>query len=59
MSHLYLTDVDFGLLWVMLALIFAAMGGFLAGFVLADNRHKADDAYNPRLRPDRHHENRS
>ncbi|WP_158600307.1 hypothetical protein [Fibrisoma montanum] len=47
-----MSDYYFIVLWVTLAVVLAALGGFVIGMVYMDNRRRLDDAYNPKFRPD-------
>ena len=52
MIELYRSSGDYYALLMVLGIVMAALGGFVMGFIMADNRRKADDAFCPKHRPD-------
>ncbi|WP_461135516.1 hypothetical protein [Spirosoma lituiforme] len=50
--EIYFGPLEFTLMLFILAIMIAGLMGFAIGIIFADNRRMADDAYNPKLRPD-------
>ena len=53
-----ITDPESFLIMLVVVIVFVAIGCFGIGFAVGENRKKADDAYNPKLRPDEHFKTR-
>ncbi len=51
MNPIY-SELDYAMVVIAWVIVMAALGGFMMGYIMADNRRKADDAFNPKFRPD-------
>ncbi|GAB2586413.1 hypothetical protein [Spirosoma areae] len=52
MNLLYISDMDAGLIGVVLAIVLAALGGFAIGHLMGNRERKMEETFNPKFRPD-------